>query len=99
MHAIRFILSLRRVSTRALSGNRPPGAVDALRHREVRLVWLLASIFGLGVLWVAGRSAAGPPSEARAIPSGPDVGRLSSKLLRPAASACQTRRVPLERRV
>jgi hypothetical protein len=35
------------------------------------LVWLLAAIFGLGVLWVAGRLAAGQPSEPRAIPPAP----------------------------
>jgi hypothetical protein len=35
------------------------------------LVWVLASIFGLGVLWVAGRLAATEPSEARAIPPAP----------------------------
>jgi hypothetical protein len=37
------------------------------------LVWVLASIFGLGVLWVAGRLAAGEPSEPRAIPPTPTV--------------------------
>jgi len=35
------------------------------------LVWLLASIFGLGVLWVAGRLAAGQPSEPHTIPPAP----------------------------
>jgi hypothetical protein len=35
------------------------------------LVWVLASIFGLGVLWVASRWAAGEPAPARAIPPAP----------------------------
>jgi hypothetical protein len=35
------------------------------------LVWVLASIFGLGVLWVAGRRAAAEPSQPRAIPPAP----------------------------
>ena len=35
------------------------------------LVWLLASIFGLGVLWVAGRLAAGQPTEPHTIPPAP----------------------------
>ena len=35
------------------------------------LVWVLASIFGLGVLWVATRLAAAEPTEARAIPPAP----------------------------
>jgi hypothetical protein len=35
------------------------------------LVWVLASIFGLGVLWVAGRRAAAEPSQARTIPPAP----------------------------
>jgi hypothetical protein len=37
------------------------------------LAWVLASIFGLGVLWVAGRLAAAEPSEARAVPPTPAV--------------------------
>ena len=35
------------------------------------LVWLLASIFGLGVLWVAARLSAGQPSEPHTIPPAP----------------------------
>ena len=35
------------------------------------IVWVLASIFGLGVLWVATRLAAAEPTEARAIPPAP----------------------------
>src|SRR3954467_11916388 len=35
------------------------------------LVWVLAAIFGLGVLWVASRRAATEPSEARAMPPAP----------------------------
>ncbi len=35
------------------------------------LVWVLASIFGLGVLWVASRRAAAEPSQTRAIPPAP----------------------------
>ena len=35
------------------------------------LVWVLASIFGLGVLWVATRLAAAEPTEAHAIPPAP----------------------------
>ena len=35
------------------------------------LVWVLASIFGLGVLWVAGRWGADEPAPARAIPPAP----------------------------
>jgi len=35
------------------------------------LAWVLASIFGLGVLWVASRRAAGAPTPDRAIPPTP----------------------------
>lgn len=35
------------------------------------LVWVLASIFGLGVLWVAARRAAAEPSQAPAVPPAP----------------------------
>jgi hypothetical protein len=35
------------------------------------LVWVLASIFGLGVLWVASRRTAAEPPEARAMPPAP----------------------------
>ena len=35
------------------------------------LAWVLASIFGLGVLWVASRRAAGEPTPDRAIPPAP----------------------------
>jgi cytoskeletal protein CcmA (bactofilin family) len=37
------------------------------------LVWVLASIFGLGVLWVASRRAADEPAPARAIPPTPTI--------------------------
>jgi hypothetical protein len=37
------------------------------------LVWVLASIFGLGVLWVASRWGADEPARARAIPPTPTI--------------------------